>query len=86
MAISSATITTSSTSILAENFARRCTVITNIGSVAVFINIGGAAEVNKGIYLAANGGTWVLDKDTFTQSAINGIVASGTTTISIYEG
>lgn len=83
--ISNATATTTSSELLAENKKRKQLVITNTGSVAVFINTETTAVLNKGIYLAASGGVWEMDSFTFTTDSIHGITASSTTNISIYE-
>jgi len=85
MAISNYTATATSGEAVAANDGRSALVITNTGSQNVFLNIGAAAEVDKGIYLSALGGTWVMDSTTFSQGAINAITSTSTTNLSIYE-
>ena len=85
MAISNHTATTTSTQAVAENFGRSVLVITNTGANDVFMNIRGTAEVNKGIFLSASGGVYVMDSSTFSQGAINVITAASTTNLAIYE-
>lgn len=86
MAVSNYTATTTSGTAVAANEARQVLVITNLdNSKGVFLNTISAAEVNKGIYLAPNGGVWQMDKYFYTRDAITVITASGTVLISIYE-
>jgi len=85
MAISNYTATTTSGEAVEANGNRSALVITNTGNIGVFLNIGGTAEVDKGIYLAAQGGVWVMDCNTFSQSNITAITASSTSNLAIYE-
>lgn len=73
------------TVLLAANASRKGLVIVNTGVKDIFIGIGASAVLNQGIYLVANGGTWVMDDYTFTTQAINGITTSSTSNISIQE-
>lgn len=78
-------VTTTSGEIVGANPTRRYLVLTNTGAKTAFLNIGGTAEVNKGIVLMANGGTWLMDRYSFSNAAIEGIVSDDTTNIAIYE-
>jgi len=79
------TVTTGSTAVVALNASRKGLVLTNTGTKAVYFGIGTAAVLGSGIYLSAAGGVWVMDSNTFTTAAINGIVSAATTTVSIQE-
>jgi hypothetical protein len=85
MAISNYTATTNSGEVVGANFGRIYLIITNTGSVGVFLNIGGAAEVNKGLYLVPSGGVWIMDVNSFSQENITAITASSTTNLAIYQ-
>ena len=78
-----AAVTNVSTTVVAANASRKKMVIMNIGSVNVFFGDGASAVLNSGICLVPNG-TWVMDRYTFTKSAINAISASSST-LSIQE-
>ncbi len=79
------TCNSATTALVSSNTSRKGLVITNTGSEDVFIGIGASAEVNKGIYLVAGGGTWAMDEYTFTTQAINGITTTSTSNVSIQE-
>lgn len=83
MAISNYTATTTSGIALVAN-KRLSLIICNTGSNPVFLNFGATAEVNKGIYLAANGGTYNMDLYLQTEESINAITGTGTSILSIY--
>lgn len=82
---SSVTVSSVSTSIIAANADRKGLVLINNGTKDCFLGIGTAALLNNGILLKANGGTWIMDPETFTTQAINGITSSSTTTMLIQE-
>lgn len=84
MAVSNYTATTTSGTALSANPSRQQLVITNTGTINVFLNIGSAAEVNKGYYLAPNG-VWEMDKFLFTRDSVTAITPTGTSNLSIYE-
>jgi hypothetical protein len=73
------------TALVSANEQRKGLVITNTGSNPIYLGLGESAVVSKGIYLAASGGTWVMDAFTFTKGAINGITTTSTSNISIQE-
>jgi len=78
-------ITTISTTILAENRSRKWCVLTNTGNKDVFMGLGQAAEVGKGILLAGGGGSDVLGTDFMTYDELTGIVAVSTSTVLVQE-
>lgn len=85
MAISNYSATTTTGTAVAANSSRVGLIISNSGANGVFINIGADAEVNKGIYLAPNGGTFTMDRFSFSRDVVTAITASGTSNICIYE-
>jgi len=84
MAVSNYTATTTSGTASAANETRQQLVITNIGTVNVFLNVGGAAIANMG-YTLYPGGVWEMDRWIFTRDAVTAITASSTALLSIYE-
>lgn len=85
--IASVTVTcaTTTTVLVAGNTSRKGLVITNTGANPVFLGLGEPAVLNKGIYLAANGGMWEDNEMNLFRSAINGIASSSSSNISIQE-
>lgn len=80
-----ATVTTTSSSVVPLNANRKGLIITNLTGTRVFLSFGAnPAIVNRGIMLS-NGGSFVMDSFTFTTAVVNAIVASGTTTLAIQE-
>lgn len=80
---SSAAVTSSSSSAIASNSSRTGCVITNLGPGNVSFGDGATAVVNSGITLMP-GGTWVMDRYTFTQNAIF-VISPTTAALSIQE-
>jgi hypothetical protein len=58
--------------------------IINDSSAAVYVSINDPAEVNKGIRLNANGGSWVHNEDNF-QGSINAIAGSTNNNVTALE-
>jgi hypothetical protein len=85
MAISNYTAETTTGEAVSSNPTRKALVISNLGTQNVFLNIGADAEVNKGILLLANGGTWTMQNRVFSIQNITAITASSTSLLSIYE-
>lgn len=79
----SAAVTSSSAIVVAANAARKRMVITNLGTVPVFIGDAQPAVMNSGIVLFPNG-VWVMDPYTFTIYPIHAI-CSGSSTLAIQE-
>ncbi len=80
--------TTTSGDMLGANASRKYALLTNIGSVDVYIKINAAAVVSQGILLQAYGGTYEISpaNNNFTTAVIRGITASGTATVLVAEG
>lgn len=78
-----ATAGSSSAIVVAANSNRTGLVITNLGTVNVFFGQGAAAVLNSGLALVPNG-TWVMDRYTFYNGAIQAVCAS-TSTLAIQE-
>lgn len=83
-----ASMSASSGTVLAANTNRRYALIINDGTVDVYIKLGATAVANQGIRLNANGGFYELGPSTgnLFHGAINGITASGTSTVLVTEG
>jgi hypothetical protein len=81
------TATNATSAMLAANAARKAALLTNIGSVDVFIKLGAAAVASQGIYLQANGGSFSMSDmlGNLDNAAINGITASGTAVVLVTE-
>jgi hypothetical protein len=76
----------SSSQILAANTNRKGVVIVNDSDSTIYLSIGTAAEMNKGIRLNANGGSYEMDRLNLSTQAINGIHgASGNKRVCVME-
>lgn len=71
------TVGNTTTAIAAANASRKYLAIVNDSDEAMYLGIGAAAVMNKGIRLNANGGTFEINLNNRNTSAINGICASG---------
>lgn len=80
----SASVGTSSGSIVSSNSSRKGLVLINLSAFNVSFGLGAAAVLNNGITLTPNG-VWVMDQYTFTTDAIDAIAASAGCTVSIQE-
>jgi hypothetical protein len=83
MSPATASVTSSSSQVVAANGNRKGLVIINMGANNVSFGCGATAIVNGGITLIPNG-TWVMDQATYTILAINAISPSSST-LSIQE-
>ena len=82
----SATVGVASGQIVAANGARRGLVVINTSANTVSLAFGSnAAVLNSGITLNASGGTWEMDKDTYTVAAVNAIASGAASNVSIQE-
>ena len=81
---SSATVGNTSTKILEKKSGRTFAILTNISDETMFLNMGNAAENNKGIPLFSNG-SYEISGDRLYRGDIYAICASGGKTISILE-
>ena len=84
MTPATATATTNSSTVVASNSARKGLIVMNLGTTNVHFGCGSTALLNSGITLNPNG-VWIMDQYTFTTSAINAIVSTGTATLAIQE-
>lgn len=76
---------TNGTAVLrAHRACRQYLAVVNHGAVAVFLGIGETAELDKGIRLNANGGSY--EPERVPQGKIQAIAASGTAVVGIQEG
>ena len=83
-----ASVATTTTVIIAENAKRRSLILTNDSAALVYLGIGSAAVMNKGLRIEVSGGTVKFGGETglpLTTQAVNGIVASGTSTVLVNE-
>lgn len=80
--------TSTSGAMLNSNASRKYALLTNIGTVDVFLKVDATAVASQGILLQAYGGTYEVSptNNNFTTAAINGITASGTATVLVTEG
>jgi len=77
-------VLTTSTEALAANEARKYCVLVNDSNETMYISLGVAAVMNKGIRLNANGGVLEIAGDHPFRGAIYAICSSGTKNLSIF--
>lgn len=82
---SNATVTTSTTAVVAANGWRKYCVLVNSGTNPVFLALGVAAVADKGIYLAPSGGRYEINEQNLFTGAINGIAVGGDSNVTITE-
>ena len=80
------TVTNSSTEIIAARTDRKYCAIVNIGNKDCWLSYGSTAVANKGMLLGRQGGSIEINKAALHTLSVNGITASGTTTIAFIEG
>ena len=77
---------TSSTSVLSSNASRKGLVLVNTSANFISLGLDGAAAVlYSGITLTPNGGTWVMDSQTYTTGAIHAIASVASSNLSVQE-
>lgn len=82
---------TASTVLLANNPARRYAILSNSGTVPVCLALATSTNTVKpatnctGIYLPANGGTYIIDADNLYTGPISGIASGTASTIAVVE-
>ena len=81
----SVTIDTSSTVILASNTNRVYALIVNDSNATIYLAIGVAAVLNKGIRINANGGSYEVTSNNLNVGSINGISAAGGKNVTVTE-
>lgn len=79
------TVGSSTTEVLASNPDRKSATIVNASDEVVYLQLGAAAVSGEGIYLAASGGAFNIDKNNLFTGAINGICASGGKVVTVTE-
>lgn len=82
---STASVSTSSISVLAANESRKRAIIVNSGAAGVWLSFGATAVVGQGAFLAPLGGSFEIDPDELYTGAINGIAAAGTNVCGVVE-
>ena len=73
----SITVGATTTTVLAAGGGRQVVVLTNDSDEAIYLGIGGAAVMNKGIRLNASGGAYEINGTNAGTAVINAICASG---------
>ena len=81
-----ATVGSSTTQILASNSNRIYAIIVNDSDETIYLALSDSAEMNKGIRLGANGGTFEINNNKHFTGAINAICTSGSKNVTITEG
>jgi len=71
--------------VLAENLQRMGCIITNDSDEVIYLALGEAAVLNQGIRLNANGGSFTMDYNLLSLSAINAISTSGSKNLCVVE-
>jgi len=74
-----------STEILAANANRVYALVVNDSNETIYLALGVAAVLHKGIRINANGGSYEIDSANFFIGAINGISTSGSKNVTIAE-
>lgn len=77
-----------STVVLAANSKRKYILLVNDSDATIYLNLGGAAAVNTGIRLNANGGSFEISANlgNLYLGAINCVSQAGNKTILVTEG
>jgi hypothetical protein len=75
-----------STLALAENNSRKSAIFTNASNEAIYLSLGSAAEMNKGIYLASSGGKFEINQVNLYFGAVYAICQSGLKILCVSEG
>ena len=81
----SITVAVSTTAIIAANGQRRFAIIVNDSNEDIYLGLGEAAVLNKGIRLNALGGSFTTDGTNLFTGAINGICVSGSNVVTFVE-
>ena len=80
-----ASVGTATGEVLAANTNRRGAVFTNDSANKIWLGIGAAAVVNKGIFLAANGGYYEINDTNLTYQAVNAIADAASSNLCVQE-
>ena len=79
-------IGTGSTEVLVRNTRRNFASFVNDSDTTIYLSLGSAAVLNKGIRLNANGGSFELNVTNLYLGAIYGICAGGGKNLCVVEG
>jgi predicted nucleic acid-binding Zn-ribbon protein len=80
------TVGSSSTTILAANTNRKDAIIVNDSDQIIYLKRGTGAELNKGIRLNANGGSYEINLNNLYKGIITGICTDGSKDVTVSEG
>lgn len=80
-----ASVGVASAAAVAANTSRKGLTLVNTSANTISLGFGAAAVLNSGITLLANGGTFVMDKYTFTTAAVNAIAGGAASNLAIQE-
>ncbi len=81
-----ASVTTSSTTVLAANTSRLSAIICNNGATDIYLRLGTPAVANQSILLKANGGSYTIGSTNLYRGIITAVTASGTGVLCGTEG
>lgn len=81
--VTTVSVTTSSTSVLASNAARKKLILSNVGANNIWINMAGGTALNTNMLLAPN--QTIIDDTWVSTTAITAIAATGATNLSVTE-
>jgi len=70
---------------VAQNHNRMCLTLVNDGPSTVYLGIGARAEINKGVRLNANGGSYEINSLNLSTGTVNAITSSGTSSLCVME-
>lgn len=82
----SVTVANTSTLVLAANPNRKYVALVNDSNEVIYISLGVAAVLNKGIRLNAEGGSYEIDSENLYTGSIYAICSSGSKVLTVTEG
>lgn len=74
-----------STAVSAANVNRKYLRIINLSDTAMYLAIGEDAVANKGIYMAAAGGLWVMNINNLSAEVVNAICSGASKKLVVQE-
>lgn len=83
-AVTTVSVATSSTSVLAANSARRGVILSNVGANNIYVNLAGGTATATNILLASGSTPFIL-ANLCPTGAITAIAATGATNLSVTE-
>lgn len=81
----SVSVDATTTVVVAENTKRGGLILVNDSDETIYLALGAAAVLNKGIRLNAAGGTYEVNWTNMTHEAVNAICASGGKNLTVHE-